>query len=163
MKIRIQKDAAFNANGAGSQAADGLCRMAQKGVSVPQISIRGRLYTGETLFESYGGAKMAQGYLEQVQAHYSTDIMTTMRSDHVMIHEIGHATDTYRIDAITQAKSEQLYGGPSNFDNLPSTYARENAKEAYAESFAQWTINRGVAVNPVVQQFAEYFGWRVPL
>jgi hypothetical protein len=44
--------------------------------------------------------------------------------------------------------------------DLWSAYGTENAKEAYAEVFAQWLLGEQT---PVTQAFAERFGWNLGL
>ena len=43
-----------------------------------------------------------------------------------------------------------------------SNYGRTSAKEAYAEAFSAFRMTGGQTTNPLVQMYADRFGWKAP-
>jgi SPP1 gp7 family putative phage head morphogenesis protein len=77
---------------------------------------------------------------------------TTNENLYTVAHELGHTVDFYtnttrgRVSGPLRRKHPELF----------SRYSGKNAKEAYAEVFAEWIL--GVR-NPVTEGYAKKFGW----
>lgn len=79
---------------------------------------------------------------------------TTNENLYTIAHEMGHT-----VDSVMNANRGQVSGRlRRNYAELFSRYSRKNAKEAYAEVFAEWIL--GVR-NPVTETYAERFGWNL--
>lgn len=85
---------------------------------------------------------------------------------YTLSHEWGHHIDegsaAYgqsrdRVEAIMRLK-EQFKDTPEVFI---SGYAKEKNAEFLAEMFAEWTLSEGKTTNPLVQQMAKEFGWKI--
>jgi len=77
------------------------------------------------------------------------------QTKYTIAHEFGHMVDTF----INDSTRGRFVGGIRRKLKNPewwSEYSRENAKEGYAEVFAQWLLGER---NPVVDAFAEQYGW----
>ena len=167
--VKLMKDAEFNASMKGASKADGYCKVIQPqdfgaDITRPDVVMRGGLYKGgETIFERYtrvNGGELSERRVQNIQSHYSNDIRTTGYGTHVLTHEYGHATDSYRVDTTHQAKVDQLWKETSG--QRVSSYANENAREGYAETWAKWVVTRGETIDETVLKYAETFKWRKP-
>jgi len=79
---------------------------------------------------------------------------TTNENLYTIAHEMGHT-----VDSVMNANRGQVSGRlRRKYAELFSRYSRKNAKEAYAEVFAEWIL--GVR-NPVTETYAERFGWNL--
>jgi hypothetical protein len=73
---------------------------------------------------------------------------------YTIAHEMGHTVDSFmnanrgKVSGALRRKHPELF----------SRYSAKNAKEAYAEVFAEWIL--GVR-NPVTETYAERFGWNL--
>jgi hypothetical protein len=77
---------------------------------------------------------------------------TSNENLYTIAHEFGHT-----VDSITNTKRGTVSGAlRRKYPELFSRYSRKNAKEAYAEVFAEWIL--GVR-NPVTEGYANKFGW----
>lgn len=77
---------------------------------------------------------------------------TTNENLYTIAHEFGHT-----VDSPVNAHRGKVSGAlRRKYPELFSRYSGRNAKEAYAEVFAQWLLGER---NPVTDTFAERFGW----
>jgi SPP1 gp7 family putative phage head morphogenesis protein len=78
---------------------------------------------------------------------------------YTIAHELGHVVDSNKNNP---ARGRFVGGLRRKYKDgdLWSAYGTENAKEAYAEVFAQWLLGEQT---PVTQAFAERFGWNLSL
>lgn len=82
--------------------------------------------------------------------------------EYVTAHEIGHHHDMsrrgpkngYRQEALVQGLFSELA-----FADVPGRYALQNDMEAYAESFAEWTMTGGSTSNKTIRTYAKVFNW----
>ena len=73
---------------------------------------------------------------------------------YTIAHEFGHT-----VDSVANAHRGKVSGAlRRKYPELFSRYSRKNAKEAYAEVFAEWIL--GVR-NPVTETYATKFGWNL--
>jgi len=165
--VKIMMDSDFNVKGKG---ASGLCWQTSKADGVSRVWVRGKDYNGQSIAQTYK-AEPGSRTFDTIQHHYSNNIETTPLSEHVMVHEYGHAVDRAPIDSQMFTDRQDLFDkykgtevGRNRYvdSQLPSGYAATSPAEAYAESFAQWTVTRGMTSNAVVQEYARTFGWRKP-
>jgi hypothetical protein len=185
VEIKNNRDFSRDYPGRMSKSTDGYAEMAQGGNSgMPKVTLRGEYYKGEaTIAENHFAQvqdminqtfkdrpaewradvtlRAQQTWLEEQATNPNWSSSTEARaSQHIAVHEFGHATDSYYWDAQAKVLSDRLY--KTYEDSLPSSYAKTNAREAYAESFAQWVLTRGTTVNEAVLEYARVFGWRKP-
>ena len=78
---------------------------------------------------------------------------------YTIAHELGHDVDSISNNAMRGRFVGGLRRKYKDGD-LWSAYGTENAKEAYAEAFAQWLLGEQT---PVTKAFAERFGWDLSL
>jgi hypothetical protein len=78
---------------------------------------------------------------------------------YTIAHELGHVVDSTNNDGIRGRFVGGLRRKYKEGDYW-SAYGTENAKEAYAETFAQWLLGEET---PVTKAFAERFGWDLSL
>lgn len=79
---------------------------------------------------------------------------TTNENLYTIAHELGHTVDT-----IVNSHRGKVSGAlRRKYPELFSRYSGKNAKEAYAEVFAQWLLGES---NPVTEGYAEKFGWNM--
>lgn len=71
--------------------------------------------------------------------------------DEVSAHEWGHAIDT-RTD-------EQIAWDEKHMPNAVSQYATTNARERYAENFAEWYLSKGATPMLAPRMYADRYGW----
>ena len=77
---------------------------------------------------------------------------TSNENLYTIAHEMGHT-----VDSLANAHRGRVAGSlRRKYSELFSRYSRKNAKEAYAEVFAEWIL--GVR-NPVTETYALKFGW----
>jgi hypothetical protein len=79
---------------------------------------------------------------------------TSNENLYTIAHEFGHT-----VDSVVNAHRGRVSGAlRRKYPELFSRYSGKNAKEAYAEVFAEWIL--GVR-NPVTEGYAEKFGWNL--
>lgn len=79
---------------------------------------------------------------------------TTNENLYTIAHEMGHTVDT----SMNAHRGKVSGALRRKYPELFSRYSAKNAKEAYAEVFAEWIL--GVR-NPVTETYAERFGWNL--
>ena len=82
--------------------------------------------------------------------------------DYTLAHEWGHSIDVSQSVnyASRSAQIKKVYTENKDKENaFVSGYSHENNKEMFAEMFAEWYLSKGKSTNPVVNSFAEKFGW----
>ena len=173
-------------NGGDATGVAGFCEMAQPANGgLPTVVLRGEYYKtnlsiseqikvdirnqvdklfGKTRSEGVREIIVEKTYKEwlakqEIENHLSNPLETPM-SYHTTIHEFGHATDTFKIDAVSQQTGKELFERVK--EDLPSAYAKTQPVEAYAESFANWVYTKGEPTNPAVIEYAKTYGWRKP-
>ena len=86
---------------------------------------------------------------------------TTTRVEYTIAHEWGHIREklagTFQIDT-----ADKVIDGiiKKNGKAFLSEYGKTSAAEAYAESWADWVLNKGVTDNPITNAMAREFGWK---
>jgi hypothetical protein len=98
---------------------------------------------------------------------------TVPTAQYVVTHEYGHLTEfaaqhtsanenmppPATVQAAFAAANRLSAGLPANSSKGLSEYGRNNAHEAYAEAFAEWTITGGKTDSAVAATYASIFGW----
>lgn len=175
--------AGFNGNTTGVAGYAEMAQSANNGL--PKVTLRGEYYKtnltiaeqmkvdiksaidkafAKTHAEGIREIMAAKAYdkwiAEQATNPGWTNGVDTRMALHTTVHEFGHATDLYKIDAHAKVLSDQLFAAYK--DQFPAAYGRTKAVEAYAEAFANWVVTRGATTNSVVQAYANAYGWRKP-
>jgi len=96
---------------------------------------------------------------QKSQPHLSSTLDTKM-SWHTTIHEVGHSTDTFKMDGVSRQMGQDLFDRLK--DKMPSSYAQSQPVEAYAECFTNWVFTKGQPTNEAVIEYAKAYGWRKP-
>jgi len=86
---------------------------------------------------------------------------TTTRVEYTIAHEWGHLREklagTFEMD--TADKVIEVITN-KNGKAFLSEYGKTKPAEAYAESWADWVLNKGVTDNPITNAMAKEFGWK---
>jgi hypothetical protein len=85
---------------------------------------------------------------------------TTTRVEYTIAHEWGHIREklagSFEIDSADKVIDEIV---KKNGKAFLSEYGKTSAAEAYAESWADWVLNKGITDNPITKAMAKEFGW----
>ena len=85
---------------------------------------------------------------------------TTTKVDYVITHEWGHLREklvgTYQIEDANKAIDGIV---KKNGKAFLSEYGKSSSAEAYAESWADWVLNKGITDNPITNAMAKEYGW----
>lgn len=100
----------------------------------------------------------------QASDNWHQNTMSVHRGVWGMAHEWGHGHDRGWIDpntsgALRSWAYQKVMDNP-DLKEQSSRYARYDANEMYAESFADWSLSQGKTPNPVTKEFARMLGWK---
>lgn len=85
---------------------------------------------------------------------------STTEVEYYITHEWGHLREklagTFEIDRANEVIDALV---ERNGKAFLSEYGKTSAAEAYAESWADWVLNKGITDNPITNAMAKEFGW----
>ena len=84
---------------------------------------------------------------------------TTTNVDYVVTHEWGHLREKVKAFELGQQNEKINEIVDRIGKQYLSEYGKSDAAEAYAESWADWVINKGKTDNPITNAMAREFGW----
>lgn len=115
-------------------------------------------YRGDLDMLSLSDAWLTPGYADQripTADRYMPTASTTPALVYALTHEWGHLASG------ALARDDPWWR--KHFKDSPemSEKGRTNAREGYAEAFAEWLLSQGQTTNPVARQYAAHYGWPV--
>jgi hypothetical protein len=84
---------------------------------------------------------------------------STTNVDYVVTHEWGHLREKVKAFELGQQNEKINEIVDRIGKQYLSEYGKSDAAEAYAESWADWVINKGKTDNPITNAIAREFGW----
>jgi SPP1 gp7 family putative phage head morphogenesis protein len=85
----------------------------------------------------------------------------TTKVDYTITHEWGHLRENLPFSSSIKDANKKIDDiVKKNGKAFLSEYGRSSSSEAYAESWADWVLNKGKTDNPITNAMAKEYGWK---